>query len=376
MKKSLFFLFVLTCQISLGQSVKDLSGVILNEDGSPISNVHIQVEETNIGTVSNTQGIFNLKIPEKFCDLNLKFSHLGYQSISQKVFCEKKDHKVILTERTFELDEVQVSAMSAEQIVINAILNLDKNYQLDSVNYTIFSRLTEQIKNEPLLIEEFVYNLYHEDNTKPEFNIIKVRGYGFTKLGKQRFSEERLIGIHSTEGHLMLRFIPAFLKEKKMKKYEYSLIDEISDNGQRYYVIEITSTEYLKGGLIHVNQEDFGIKYLKKEYENEDWKDMSNSNNVNENYYIKDGDKWYFSHGSQKQTWYLKKDNIKIDSRRITVAINRSEYRSFHKRDEMGLMSKMLSEFKGRFDDDFWDAYNSIPLEDKFRRSLTDAKNP
>jgi len=375
--KHLYTLIILLLSLaSFGQSMNTLRGKVLTEDNVPISNVHIQVKGTNIGTVSNSQGTFKLKIPKKYCDSNLIFSHISYFSIPQEVFCEKKDYLVILPEKTFELDEVKVSAMSAQQIVANAILNLNKNYQIDSVNYTIFSRLTEQIENEPILIEESVFNLYHENKTRPEFNVIKVRGCGFDKLGEQRFDKARLIDIHSTENHLMLRYIPNFLKKTKMRKYEYDLLDEIFDDDNSYFVIDITSNEYLKGGIIHVNKDNFGIRYMKIIYDDEDWTDMSKTNTIRENYYIQDSGKWYFTHGSREQVWHLKKEDIRISSYRVTVATNRTDTRSFNKSDEMGRMSKMLKDFKGSFNDEFWGQYNYIPVDEKFERSLTNAKNP
>lgn len=141
------------------------------------------------------------------------------------------------------------------------------------------------------------------------------------KLGKQRFSGARLIGIHSTESHILLRFIPDFLKENKMKKYKYDLFDEISNGYDSYYIIKINSNRYLRGGILHVSMEDFGVRYMKKIYKDEDWRDLSETNSTEESFYIKDGDKWNFTHGVKQRTWYLKKQDIRIKSSRITKTI-------------------------------------------------------
>ena len=359
--------------ILFSQSMKNLEGRVLNEHNMPISNAHIQINGTNIGTISNSQGSFNLKIPKQYCNSDLVFSHISYLPDKKKIVCWEQDYLIILTERLFELDEVQVSALSVEQIVLNAIANLEKNYQVDSVNYTLFSRYTETLNQSPVLLEESVFNLFHTSNSKPEFNIIKVRGKGFDKLGEERFSEARLIGIHTTESHIMLRYLPDFLKKKKMKNYEFELISE----DETHFFVNAASNEarsYPKGGKIHINKNDFAISYVQKIYSGDDYFNTYESN------YMKLGTKWFFTHGSiigWRYGWrYYKKPDIRINRSRITVVIERDASRQFNKVDEMGRMAKMLSEFKGSFDDNFWEAYNYIPLDSIFKSSLTNAKNP
>lgn len=372
-------LLLLLPQVNFGQAIHNLSGKIIDEHNIPISNVHIQINDTNIGVISNTQGDFNIKIPIKYCNLDIVFSHIGYISILKKIICNQQNNLIILSEKEFRLNEVQISALSVERIVLNSILNLKKNYQVNSVSYTMFSRLTEQIGNDPLLIEEFVFDLYHGNKTKPEFHVVKARGSGFNQLGKQRFDETRLVNIHSTASHMMLRYTPDFLQEKKMKKYEYILVDEISSGEDAYFVITITSinsNKYQKGGIIHVSKDDFGISYVKTIFKDEEWRNMSKTNIIDESHYLRDNDKWFFSHGKEQQIWYLKNEGVSIKSSKIIVATNRTGIRTFEKIDEMGLMVQMFKDLKGNFDDDFWDQYSYIPLDENFERSLAGAKTP
>ncbi len=125
----------------------------MDGDGAPVPGVHVWVSGTDMGTVSNRQGPFDLKVPAAHCNLEMFFSHISYNPVSKKIECRAKDYAITLSGKTFELDEVQVYALSAERIILNSIPNLEKNYQVDSVNYTMFARVTEQIEGEPLLIE-------------------------------------------------------------------------------------------------------------------------------------------------------------------------------------------------------------------------------
>ena len=364
----------LLANIAVSQSLLEIKGGISDKHNIPIANVNISLEGTTIGTISNNKGDFNLKIPLKFCKGKLTISHIEYQPATIELFCKDDDKiNIKLQDKIVHLEEVIITSLTAYQIVYNAIMNLEKNFQLDSINYTMFSRYTETLHDSPILLEESVYNLYHENNSKPEFNLIKIRGEGFSKIGKKRFEEARLIGIHSTENHIMLRYLPNFLMKKKMKKWTYQIQDEIEIEDDMYYVIQANpnnSRSYLKEGEIYINKINFAITYLQRVYKGEDYFDACNS------YYIKSDSRWVFTHGSISGWRYYKKENITIKRDRITVATGRQPSRPFKKSEEMGLMSQMLKDFKGSFNDDFWEEFNYLPLDSTFKSSLTRAKNP
>ena len=365
-------------QITNGQSYIQLSGVVTDKNHSPIQNAHISVQGTKIGTITNFQGQFVLKVSMTTCESNLLISHVGYQTANFPAGCENQhDIKVVLIEQVIHLDEVRIYALSAEHIVLNAITNLKKNYQLDSVQYTIFSRITEMADSSPILLKEFVFNLYHDADTKPQFYIIKVRSKGFTKLGSQRLKEDRLIDIHATESHIMLRYVPVFLKKNKMKRYIYELIEERFIENEPYYVISVTSQKknYMDKGEIWINKENYGIFYLEEHYIDEHWKDESKLNTVYKSYYLQDRNKWYFKYGVKDYAWKLNEENILIEIERITVATDITQSRTFEKSDEMGLMTQMLKDFTGNFNDDFWGSYNYIPLPDLIQRNITDSNS-
>lgn len=377
MKTKFVIFFILIKTTVFSQIYVEVDGLVTDSKNNPIPYAHLYLNGSKIGTVTNQEGRFHLNIPSKLCNKELIVSHMGHNPLSYQLECQNKSTiEIRLTESTIQLDEVSVTALSETQIVTRAISNLERNFKVDSVNYTIFSRLTEKIGSNPVLLEESVYALYHGFSTKPEFNILKVRGKGFNKLGEKRYQEARLIGIHSTESHLMLRYTPDFLKKRKIKKYNYKLTKEITYGENTFYVISINSENYLKGGEIWVHKENFGIAYLKQIYRDEYWNNMSKLNTVYESHYKQEGDKWYFTHGIKNNTWHLKKEKVMIESSRLTVTANRTNKRQFKKSDEMGRMSKMLKEFEGSLYEEFWDDYNYIPLDSAFKSSLTNAKNP
>ena len=263
MGKLFVFAFTFTIHSGVSQSFVEIKGRISDTKGVPLSDVHLVLEGSGIGTVSNGSGRFNLKIPDKFCTSKMVLSHVGYFPATLQASCSADNvFNIKMRERVVQLSEVSVATLSANGIMDKTIRNLEKNYQKDSVNYTIFGRRTDRSGKIPLLMEEFVFHLYHEENTKPEFNVLKIRARSFNQFGRKRLDEARLIDIHISAGHVMLWHLPDFLKRKKMKKYQYQLVDEYLVGEDTYYVISIDSDNYLKGGEMHIKKEGFGISYM------------------------------------------------------------------------------------------------------------------
>ena len=62
-------------------SVITISGIVKDQKSKKkLEYVNISVQGTNIGTVSNSDGEFTLKIPVRYKSDNLLFTHLGYNN--------------------------------------------------------------------------------------------------------------------------------------------------------------------------------------------------------------------------------------------------------------------------------------------------------
>ena len=77
MRSLLVFLISLICYLSIAQTAT-IQGVILSEFNEPVSNANIITK--SIGTSSNSNGYFSLKIPSE-TDITLTFSHITYKTI-------------------------------------------------------------------------------------------------------------------------------------------------------------------------------------------------------------------------------------------------------------------------------------------------------
>lgn len=74
------FIFILIYDVCVGQTV--INGKVINKkNGEPIPFVNIGIPGVGVGTVSDTQGVFILEIPERLKNEKLIFSHVNFGTI-------------------------------------------------------------------------------------------------------------------------------------------------------------------------------------------------------------------------------------------------------------------------------------------------------
>ena len=81
---------------------------------APISNVNIFVPELEIGTLTDSNGIFSIPV-EKFGSYTINFSHIGYEFEQMVVEVPIEEHVIVQMEETFFWNSPQ-SQMSSSKI--------------------------------------------------------------------------------------------------------------------------------------------------------------------------------------------------------------------------------------------------------------------
>jgi len=147
--KSMKFLFSLAVSIfqfnySIGQIT--INGKVFNhqtQEAIPYANIGIL--DTEIGTLSNEDGSFSIKMPAKYENRNLLFSSIGYEkkSISINSINTSSPLQVSLTELILELDEViilsekfkkrKVVLGNGKSLLLHGIILMDSIYSGSAV---------------------------------------------------------------------------------------------------------------------------------------------------------------------------------------------------------------------------------------------------
>lgn len=106
-RTGIFFMFLVFAMCVQGQSVREVSGMVKDASGEPVIGVNVVVKgDATIGTISDIDGAYKLKIPRK--KATLVFSFIGYKAEEKTIDANATKLDVVLTEDTELLEEVVV----------------------------------------------------------------------------------------------------------------------------------------------------------------------------------------------------------------------------------------------------------------------------
>ena len=128
-----------------------------------LENVNIQLQGTSIGTVTNADGRFTLKIPLDAERPTLLLSHLGYQTLQLPATGLAPGSDLLLTPQSLQLAEVVVQPIDAQQVVTEAVSRLSANYYPHRSMSTTFYRETVRKRRKYITVSEAVAQLYKEE---------------------------------------------------------------------------------------------------------------------------------------------------------------------------------------------------------------------
>jgi len=137
----------------------------------------ISISGTHIGTVTNTDGEFAVKIKNTLNAKELEFSHIGYRSTKMQISELKPTDNVIMLEpASVNLDEVTVRPDDARELMRMAVKQIANNYSNSSLNSVGFYRETIKQRRDYLSISEAIVDIYKAAYTK-ELDNDKVKIY-------------------------------------------------------------------------------------------------------------------------------------------------------------------------------------------------------
>lgn len=132
-----------------------------------LSSVNIYLSGSSIGTVTNVDGRFSLKIKNIRAGDRLEITHLGYESQSRIIPHSISDEiTIFLKPSALILDEVVVISGEAEEIVKKAIDRVETNYSTQNKRMIGFYRETVQKRKRYINIAEAVIDIYKTPYTK------------------------------------------------------------------------------------------------------------------------------------------------------------------------------------------------------------------
>ena len=223
----------------------------------------ISVPGTNIGTVSNSDGEFTLKVQKSLSVTEFEISHLGY--INKKFTIAESSNG----EQTFnvdpfsvELKELIVKPVDPRSIVLRAISSIGDNYSTIPNMLTGFYRETIKQRRDYVSISEAIIDIYKSPYAS-NFDNDRVRlfkGRKSTNVKKVDTLTVKLIGGPNIS--LMLDIVKnpeVLLSRENLDFYNYELLNVVNIDGKMNYEIGFTPIMDLDYPLY------YGKYYIEKE---------------------------------------------------------------------------------------------------------------
>jgi hypothetical protein len=191
MKKIVQFTVICTCallfslninaQTEIEEVYKEIEGKVIDVNSkTPLIFTDIVINDSNISTVTNTDGEFLLKIPESFFDGVITLSHLGYQTKEIKISSIQNNEKILLTPAVTELDEVSITTITkdARALVIEMLSKKSELYNTENTLMTAFYRETIKKRRQNASLSEAVVKIHkqpYNSSKKDYIELVKAR---------------------------------------------------------------------------------------------------------------------------------------------------------------------------------------------------------
>ena len=247
---------------------KSFQGKVVDiKSGDPIIFASIFLAGTNIGTVSNSEGEFLIKIPMFLENSLIGFSSIGYKNIEIPVNQLKpEDNLIELEPNPIPIEEVTIVNQEARDLLRMALQNIPKNYSNDPVMMTAFYRETIKQNRNYVSVSEAVLDAYKSSY----INAIDMDRVKILKGRKSQDVKKMDTILFKLQGGPQTMFMLDVVKnpgelfdEEIMKYYVYQMGGIINIDDKQAYVITFQQMDYvdipLYAGKIYIGVNDYAI---------------------------------------------------------------------------------------------------------------------
>jgi len=261
--KFLFFFFIFTINFFSQQSNITLNGVIIDSNKNTVPYAAIGILSKAMGTSSNDDGEFYLKLTRENLSDTLTVSSIGYKTFIIKVqdFINLKEKIIVLEEEVVSLGEITL--IKPDYYVKNALKNIKKTTLASSHQLTILYRRFSLENNTPRFLVEHFLNVLDRGLTISEFEeveVLEIRksvDYRYVKF-KQDFHAAVMI---AKQNPLRGDFYA--------NDYNWKITGDSSYDGEEIAILEGKEKEKPANWVrLYIGVASFGIYKLEKSHNN------------------------------------------------------------------------------------------------------------
>lgn len=362
--------------------------VIDNTTRKPVVFANVYLIGSSLGTVTNSEGEFVLKVPTRDLNRQVGFSNLGYKNLVMALSeMKEKDNLIRLELAATPLEEVVIRSDNPVDLLRMAYRRISENYSNDPEMQIGFYRETIKQNRNYVAVAEAVLDVYKSSySSLVDADRVKIyKGRKSEDLKKMDTLMFKLQGGPRTSFLLDVVKNPGeILSEEYINDYIFKFTGFASIDGRDNYVIEFDQKADvnlpLYKGRIFLDTKNMAFSRIEFSYSDQALNIADNAlvrkkpmdlkvdvlgANYLINYRILE-DKWYLNHVRSelvfKCNWKKKRYNATYTTAlemavtdRNTANVNKAKYREqTHMTD---IFADQVNSFK---DENFWGEYNYI----------------
>lgn len=368
---------------------------------APLVFANITVAGTNIATISNSDGEFNLKVRKNIQGTSLQISHIGYDSKEVPFSTLKKNKNVIeLDVVIISLDAINIYPYDADFLVRNMMNKVAENYSTNPNMMKGFYRETIKKNKNYVGISEAVVDIYKAGYREMQNDQVKIyKGRKSEDYSKMDTLVFKLQGGPATTLLFDIMKNPYnLLSEEYIKEYTYKIENITSIDGKPHYVVGFKQNEgsefplyngkyYIEANTLALTTAEFSLN-------------LENETAVTQmlirkkpaglkvtpkkvNYLVsfkEQNGQWYFNYARGemmfKFNWKKKVFNTNYSAMMEIAVTDRNEDTPVRfKASEKFKPSQKLSEEVVQFaDEDFWGPLNTIEPDESIQSAISKLK--
>lgn len=373
--------------------------VIDREENRALPYTSISVQRSSIGTISNTDGEFELKIPQSLQADTVVFSMLGYRTFFQPINqINPAENTIYLQPVSIKLKEIKVTYISPDEIINKILAKISYNYPGKPEDMTAFYREVLKQDNKYIDVAEAVLKIRKAsyDNGFSNDKIILVKGRKNLNVNTFKHVDFKIQGgpFYSTKLDVV-KTLDSFLDPDFRAFYKYTLEQIIELDDRETYVVKFRPKENVDypcyHGVLYVDLSTFalvraefslnrsGLKFARESLIKKKPKDffvrpLEANYNVG---YRRIDNKWHFStaHTSVLFKVRSKKDNVNSSFRSVSdllITDIKPDDGTLFKRNELFNPKDIFTDLITSYDENFWKDYNTIVPSENLRKALHD----
>ncbi|TBW29079.1 carboxypeptidase-like regulatory domain-containing protein [Gramella sp. KN1008] len=381
----------------------EYKGEVVNaNNGRPISSAYLALNNSNISTITNSDGEFSLKVPEDLIEATVTVSVLGFQSKTLPLtYFKSEGTRIELEETVQELAEINLYKATNPRLLVEEMLaKKDENYLSDQSLMTSFYRETIKKGWSNVSLSEAVVKIFKSPYNSSKRDLVSIyKARKSTDYDKLDTVAVKLRGGPFNTLYLdMMKYTEYVLRPEMVESYNFTFDEPTKINDRFTYVVDFkeldesdpwyygklfidaeTSTLVKANYSLNVDDRSKAAKmFVKKKPSGAKVYPVELNYQVD---YAQNNGKWHYAYGKAQMdyvvNWKRKIFNSRYKINSEMVVTDWESYASDDWKKSVDLINPnivMVDDVSGFYDTEFWGSNNIIEPEKSIQNAIDKIK--